>query len=52
MKITNSGLNGAAAQAGSTNCKIAVCVKCDTFTTLPLRILVALRNYEHISKFY
>ena len=43
MKIPNSGLNVfliAAAQAGSTNCKIVVRVECGTFTTLPSRILV------------
>ena len=40
----------AAVQAGSTNCKIALCVECDTLSSLPSRILEALWNYEQIYK--
>ena len=40
FQILVSTCSWAAAQAGSTNCKIAVRVECDTFTTLPSRILV------------
>ena len=46
FQILVSTCSWAAAQAGSTNCKFAVRVECDTFTTLPSRILVALWNYE------
>ena len=46
FQILVSTCSWAAAQAGSTNCKIVVRVECDTFTTLPSRILVALWNYE------
>ena len=42
----------AAAQAGSPKCKFAVRVECDTFTSLPSRILIAVRNYEQICQFY
>ena len=52
FQILVSTCSWAAAQAGSTNCKIVVRVECGTFTTLPSRILVALWNYEHICKFY
>ena len=45
-KNENSKFWSQRAQAGSTNCKFAVRVECDTFTTLPSRILVALWNYE------
>ena len=39
-QILVSTCSWAAAQAGSTNCKFAVHVECDTFTILPWRILV------------
>ena len=40
FQILVSTCSWAAAQAGSTNCKIVVRVQCGTFTTLPPRILV------------
>ena len=40
FQILVSTCSWAAAQAGSTNCKIAVRVECDTFTALPSRILL------------
>ena len=40
FQILVSTCSWAAAQAGSTNCKFAVRVECDTFTILPWRILV------------
>ena len=40
FQILVSTCSWAAAQAGSTNCKFAVRVECDTFTILPSRILV------------
>ena len=40
FQILVSTRSWAAAQAGSTNCKFAVRVECDTFTILPSRILV------------
>ena len=52
FQILVSTCSWAAAQAGSTNCKIAVRVECVTFTTLPSRIVAVLWNYEQICKFY
>ena len=51
FQILVSTCSWAAAQAGSTNCKIAVRVECDTFTTLPSRILVAsLKELPNLKK--